>query len=155
TQLLELIGEAVVGTVKVLALGDELHGVVALNASPAKDCFEQREIARVDHEQFVLVKLHFHRPIRCDDRKTGAAVVEQQILKVIQVAYKYGALDLLAHQVVMLAINGLVAGLEHEIIHLAKRFEQFEEDVKQILRRNRGGQERHLKFVLGIAENVP
>ena len=68
-------------------------------------------VERTTKESSVLVELDLHRPAGAQHRDAGAAVVEQQVLELAEVARQDRPVDVFAVQVAVGAAGLLVAGL--------------------------------------------
>src|SRR5262249_342492 len=143
-ELIEGICKAIIGAVQMFAFGDKLQCVVALDACLSQDLLERLQITGVDDQQFVLVKLNFHRLIGRDNSETGAAIVQEEVLEVVDVAEQHHAVNLLAHQVAMFAAGRVVAALQNDIDHLAEWAKQVEKNVEELL--GRDGSREHGNF---------
>src|SRR5262249_52234851 len=99
------------GAVQVLALGNQLHAVVAAEAGRAQDPLEGRQVLAVHHEKLVLIELDFHRAGAADDGHAGAAIVKEKVLEVTTMALEDRQVNLLAAPVLVIGAFALVAGL--------------------------------------------
>ena len=142
TELLEGHGVAHVGGVQVLRLSDEPEAVVASHAGLPKDAFEWLGIAGVDDEHLVLVELELDRFFGGHHGDAGAAVIEQQVVEVVEMTQEDGQVDVLSEQVAVAGAAAGVAGLQDDIHDRPKRIEQVEEEVEESLARDGGGQHR-------------
>src|SRR5712691_2360230 len=80
-KLFELLVEAWVAAVHVLALGDELEPVVAVDAQLLQEDLEGTDVGGVDDQELVLIELDLHGALVRQDGDAGAAVVGQQIFE--------------------------------------------------------------------------
>jgi hypothetical protein len=82
--------------VDVFGFRDELDLFVAADRVALEDLLEFREVLPLHDQQFVLVELHFKGNPRIEDGNSQAAVVEQQILEVVEDALQNRQVDVLA-----------------------------------------------------------
>lgn len=150
-ELLEGFGVVGVGGVDMFAFGDELHGVVAADAGLAENFFERFQTAGIDDQKLMFVELDFHGLGGGNDRHAGATVVQEQFLKVAEIAFEDRAIDVFAEQVAMLAAGLLVARFQNDVDHQTERLEQGEKYVEERLAGDGGRQDWNLQTSFRIA----
>src|SRR5437588_10908443 len=97
--------------VQMLPLGDKLDLIVVRDACLQEHMNERIQVLGVNDQKLVLVKLYFHGPAGADHGNAGAAIVEQQVLKITAIALEDRQIDLLANEILVSAALALVAGL--------------------------------------------
>ena len=124
------------GRVQVFALRDQLEFVVAFDARIQQDARERRQVAGIDDEQLVLIKLHFHGPGLRHHGDAGAAIVEEQVFVLAEIAGQDGHINVMAIKVPMPGAGAFVARLQDDIDDRPERFEQIEEGIEEAFARD-------------------
>jgi hypothetical protein len=123
-EFLELFAVDVVGRVEVFGFGDELEGVVSLEAEVFEDLFEGFEILGVDEEELVLVELHFHRAVRIKGGEAGTAVVKEERFVIVEGTFEDDGVHMLAIKVGVDPRLALVRRLHDDVDLVTKRGER-------------------------------
>src|ERR1700685_3114901 len=129
TQLLELLEVLFARRMDVFGLRDELDLFVAVDRKAFEDRLEFRQVLAVDDQQLVLVELHLERNAGIEHGNAQAAVVEQQILVIVENALQHRQVDVLAVQVEMAAV-ALVAGFQHQVHFVPQWVQELEEQIQ-------------------------
>jgi hypothetical protein len=153
-ELLEDRLEARISAVEVFAFRDEPEVVIAADALAAEELLKGFQVARVDDQEFVLVELDFHRLLGTQHGDSGAAIIEEQILEVAQVALQDRQVNGFAVKVAMMSAIALMAGFQDDIDDFAERIEHLQEKVEEAFARDGSGQDRHAEARPGVAIGV-
>src|SRR5690606_37139092 len=95
-QFIELLDVPIVRRMDVFRFGQELDLVVARNAVAGEDFFKTFERPAVGDEQLMFVELDFLRSARVQNGDPGAAVVHQQVFKIVENTLEHRHVDVLA-----------------------------------------------------------
>ena len=124
----------------MLGLGDELDVFTARYAVLVEDLLELVEVLAVKRENLVLVELDLHRDPRVQHRHPRASVVDEHLLEVVQHALENWQLDALAVIILVSVATRVMTGLQDHIDLLTQRIKQVNEEIQDLLTRNRGHQ---------------
>ena len=139
------------GAVQVFAFGDQFQAFDVPDTFLPQDCLERLEILSVDDQQFMLVELDLHRLRGRNDGDARAAVVEEQLLEIVQVAQKNRQVDLLADEIIVATRATGMTRFENDIYdRCPSGSSKLDEEIEEIFPRHRGGENGNLKIAFAI-----
>lgn len=153
-ELPEPIGMFVGAVMKVFGLGDQCQVLPAANAEITQSLTERLQCGSIHMEQFMLVELNFDRSTSTEHRNPGAAIIEEQVFELVEIALQHGPVDVVPPQVAVPIGFGPVARLQHDMDHFAERLQQREERIEQPFRRHGRGECRQSETVATVAEDL-
>ena len=118
-----------------------------------EDVFERRQVFAVDDQQLVLVELHFQRNARIEHRDARAAVVEHQVLVIVEVLLRTG-ISICSRYRSTWPRCGDCDSSPGPRRPRGQRLEQIHEHLEQRLVRGGAHQHRHAGPVLFVAIHV-
>ena len=107
----------------MFGFSDEADVLVAADIVLGEDAFEFAQSLAVGDQEFVLVELDFEWDSGVQDGDAGAAIVEQQLLVVVEHAFEDRHVDAFADKVVVAVVLAVVAGFDDDVHDFAERFD--------------------------------
>src|SRR5262249_58156856 len=104
---------------------------------------ERRQVLGIDNEQLVLVKLHFDGFGGGDYGHAGAAVVQEQVFEIAEVALEHQQLNILALQIAVLFPVAVMARLHDHVDRIAERVEPLQKNIEEFFARQGSNQHSH------------